>query len=86
MAAIATSLGANCGWWTTRNSNGPRTKSASPAGAAGCVAGVSALRIEAVSSSNETFARGTRLYSTFATRVDVLGCDIISGWTRSEMH
>jgi len=33
----------------------------------------------------ETFGQGTRLYSTFAARVDVLGCDIISGWTRSEM-
>ncbi len=35
---------------------------------------------------SETFSKATRLYSTFAARVDVLGCDIISGWTRSEMH
>jgi hypothetical protein len=32
-----------------------------------------------------TFSRGTRLYSTFATRVDALGCEIVSGWTRLEM-
>ena len=40
----------------------------------------------AVGELPETFGRGTRLYSTFAARVDLLGCDIISGWTRSEMH
>jgi hypothetical protein len=33
-----------------------------------------------------TFSRGARLYSTFATWVDVLGCEIVSGWTRLEMH
>ena len=33
-----------------------------------------------------TFSRGARLYSTFATWVDALGCEIVSGWTRLEMH
>ena len=34
----------------------------------------------------ETFGRGTRLHSTFATWVDSLGCNIVSGWTRLEMN
>ncbi len=33
----------------------------------------------------ETFDRGAKLYSTFATWVDALGCNIVSGWTRREM-
>jgi hypothetical protein len=33
-----------------------------------------------------TFRKGTRLYSTFATRVETLGCEIVSGWTRLEME
>ena len=33
-----------------------------------------------------TYARGTRFYATFAVRVEQLGCEIISGWTRKEMR
>ena len=33
-----------------------------------------------------TYARGTRFYATFAVRVERLGCEIISGWTRKEMR
>ncbi len=33
----------------------------------------------------ETFDRRVRLYSTFATWIDALGCNIVSGWTRREM-
>jgi hypothetical protein len=33
-----------------------------------------------------TFARGTRLYSTFSIWVERLGCEVITGWTRREMH
>ena len=32
-----------------------------------------------------TFGRGTRFYSTFAVWVEVLGCNVISGWTRREI-
>ncbi len=34
----------------------------------------------------DTFERKTRFYSTFAAWVEVLGCEIITGWTREEME
>jgi len=54
---------------------------------------VSDLRREELNYGNErtgdlpqTYARGTRLYWTFAVWVEQLECEIISGWKRQEMR
>ena len=33
-----------------------------------------------------SYARGTRFGSTFAVWVELLGCEIITGWSRQEMR